>query len=479
MQNNNFYITTTLPYVNADPHIGFALEIVQADTIARYKRLMGQKVFFSTGTDEHGQKIFEAAQKYKEDVHDYVDKYAKEFGKLKDALDISNDAFIRTTDKSHEIATEEIWKKCAENGDIYKKSYEGKYCVGCEAFKTDKDLDENGCCSIHPNLEIKNLIEENYFFRFSRYQDRLIKYLSQTDVILPDWRREEAIAFVKGGLEDFSVSREKERLSWGVPVPGDETQVMYVWFDALTNYISTLGWPEDKEGKFKEFWEDGKVVQMAGKDQVRFQSLMWQAMLMSAKIKNTDKIVYHGFINSGGQKMSKSLGNVINPLDLVKEYDTDSIRYFLLRHVQPFDDSDVTLEKIKEAYNANLANGLGNLASRILTLSERYLEKCPEILENSIPQEFFDSLDVFDFKKATDYIWNEIGELDKFIQVEEPFKVIKIDEEKGKRMIKEMVLRLYTITHMLNPIMPNTNILLKRLIKENKKPETPLFLRKD
>ena len=479
MQKNNFYITTTLPYVNADPHIGFALEIVQADSIARYKRLIGKKVFFSTGSDEHGQKIFEAAEKAGEDVHAYVDRYAKEFGKLKEALGISNDVFIRTTDKAHEAAAQEIWKKCEDAGDIYKKSYEGKYCVGCEAFKTEKDLNEEGKCLVHPHLELKILKEENYFFRFSKYQDKLLKYLSRVDSILPRWRREEAINFVKGGLEDFSISREKERLSWGVPVPEDDTQVMYVWFDALTNYISTLGWPEDKGGKFKGFWQEGEVVQMAGKDQVRFQSLMWQAMLMSANIKNTDKIVYHGFINSGGQKMSKSLGNVINPLNVVAEYDTDAIRYFLLRHVQPFDDSDVTLEKIKEAYNANLANGLGNLVSRIMTLSEKYLEKCPEIQEKSIPQEFFDSLEVFDFKKATDYIWNEIGELDKFIQMEEPFKVIKTDKEKGKKMIQEMVLRLYTIACMLNPIMPETNILLKRLIKENKKPKTSLFLRKE
>ena len=479
MKSNSFYITTTIPYVNADPHIGFALELVQSDAIARYQRLIGKDVFFSTGTDEHGQKILEAAEKNGEDIKSYVDRYSAEFRKLKDALSISNDTFIRTTDSHHKMAAQEMWKRCSKSGDIYKKSYEGKYCVGCESFKTEKDLNEEGRCFIHPNLEIKILQEENYFFRFSKYQDALLTYLSNPGVILPEWRREEAINFVKGGLEDFSISREKARLSWGVPVPGDDSQVMYVWFDALTNYISTLGWPEDKEGKFKNFWEKGVTVQTAGKDQIRFQSLMWQAMLMSAKVKNTDKVVYHGFITSEDQKMSKSLGNVINPFDLVKEYGTEPIRYFLLRHVNSFEDSDVTHEKIKEAYNAGLANGLGNLASRILTLSEKYLDSCPEIPESSIPKEFFDHLERFDTKQATDFIWSEITDMDKTIQSTEPYKVIKTDLEKGKVLISDLVLRLYTVARMLNPIMPETSSGLKKLIKENKKSLSPLFLRKD
>jgi methionyl-tRNA synthetase len=479
MKKDSFYITTTIPYVNADPHIGFALELVQADAIARYKRLIGKDVFFSTGTDEHGQKILEAAKKSEEEVQEYVDHYSAEFGKLKSALLISNDAFVRTTSSHHKGAAQEMWKRCNEAGDIYKKSYTGQYCVGCESFKTEKDLDENGQCLIHTNLQITTLKEENYFFRLSKYQEKLLEYLSRPDVIVPDWRREEAINFVKGGLEDFSISREKERLSWGVPVPGDDGQVMYVWFDALTNYISTLGWPEDTDNRFKNFWENGEAVQTAGKDQVRFQSVMWQAMLMSAQIKNTDKVVYHGFINSGGQKMSKSLGNVINPFDLVKEYGGEAVRYFLLRHVHPFEDSDVTLDKIKEIYNANLANGLGNLTSRILTLSEKYLDKCPEIPEKSDFSEYFGFFEQFDIKQAADYVWNEIGELDKFIQETEPFKVVKVDEKKGKELITDMVLRLYRIARMLNPIMPETNVVLKKLIKENKKPDQPLFLRKD
>ena len=475
----SFYITTTLPYVNADPHIGFALELVQSDAIARYQRLMGKDVFFSTGTDEYGQKIFEAAKKAGKEIHAYVDHYSAEFKKLEEALGISNDTFIRTTSEHHKKAAQEMWKRCNKSGDIYKKTYTGQYCVGCESFKTEKDLNEQKQCVLHSNLKIATLEEENYFFRFNKYKDKLLEYLSNPGVILPDWRREEAITFVQNGLEDFSISREKKRLSWGVPVPDDEQQVMYVWFDALTNYISALGWPDDKEEKFKNFWENGETIQTAGKDQIRFQSLMWQAMLMSAGVKNTDKVVYHGFITSGDQKMSKSLGNVISPLDLVKEYGTDAVRYFLLREISSFEDSPFTLERFKEAYNAGLANGLGNLVSRILTLSEKYLEKCPEIPDGLTPQEFKDYLDKFEINKAVDFIWTRIQILDKKIQVTEPFKVVKVDLKKGKELITETVLELYAITRMLNSIMPETNEKLKKLIRENKKPEKPLFPRKD
>lgn len=474
-EKKSFYITTTLPYVNSDPHIGFALEIVQADAIARYHRQKGDEVFFSTGTDEHGQKIFESAQKAGQDVHEYVDLYAGEFKKLKEALDISNDTFVRTTDVHHIKAAQEMWRLCDQEGDIYKKSYEGKYCVGCEAFKPEKDLNENGECVLHPNLKIATLKEENYFFRFSKYQDKLIEYLTQSNVIIPDWRRDEALNFVKNGLEDFSISREKERLSWGVPVPDDSSQVMYVWFDALTNYISTLGWPD--QGNFDKFWLRGEVVQTAGKDQVRFQSLMWQAMLMSAKIKNTDKVVYHGFITSGGQKMSKSLGNVINPLDLVKEYGADSIRYFLLRHVSPFEDSDVTIESIKEAYNANLANGLGNLASRILTMAENYKVSHTDSV---VPVEDSD-LDNFDTKKYMDKIWEKIQIADKKIQEKEPYKIYKIDHEIAMSIVSELCTDLSIIAKMLIPVMPETSKTILSYLKDGKgiKPTQPLFLRKD
>ena len=478
MNKNSFYITTTIPYVNANPHIGFALELVQSDVIARYKRLQGQDVFFSTGTDEYGQKIWEASAKEGKDVKDYVDHYVQKFVDLKDTLNLSYDNFIRTTSPEHVLAAQEFWRLCDKKGDIYKKIYKGLYCVGCEKFITEKDIADDKCI-LHPNQKLETIEEENYFFKLSNYKKQLLEYLHSEKAIFPEWRRREAIDFVENAMEDFSISRKKERLSWGIPIPGDDTQVMYVWFGAFVNYISTLGWPGEKE-RFDKFWLNGEKVQTAGKDMVKFQSVMWQGMLLSAGMPTTDTIVYHGFITGeGGIKMSKSLGNVINPNEIVKEYGTDALRYFLLREISTFEDSPFTIERFKDAYNSGLANGLGNLASHILTLSEKYLEKCPEIPENSIPKEFFDYLESFDIKKATDYVWDKIGELDRFIQETEPFKVVKVDEKKGKELISDMVVRLYTIARMLNPIMPETNVVLKKLIKENKKPEKPLFLRKD
>jgi methionyl-tRNA synthetase len=465
------YITTTLPYVNADPHIGFALEILQADAVARYARLEGDVVFFNTGTDEHGQKIFEAAEKNKKSVHEYVDAYSEEVRRLKVALNLSTDGFIRTSEPRHIEAAQEMWRLCEAKGDIYKKSYTGIYCVGCEMFKTEKDLID-GKCSLHPSLTPQEVTEENYFFAFSNYQQALLEYLSRPGVIIPEWRLNEAISFVEGGLEDFSISREKARLSWGIPVPGDESQVMYVWFDALTSYISTLGWPEDKAGLYEKFWENGQVLQMAGKDQVRFQSLMWQAMLISAGIKNSDQVFYHGFINSGGQRMSKSLGNVISPYELVAKYGTDATRYLLLRHVHPVDDSDVTWEKLDEWYTANLVNGLGNLVARVMKLAETNLDAPIERpAEVVFPKEYTDAINSFELNHALDIIWHAIQRLDERITAEEPFKLVKSDPEKGKVLIAEMAAEVYAIARLLNPFMPATNKIIKEAVLANKKPE--------
>lgn len=473
----SFYLTTTLPYVNADPHIGHAEEFVHVDIVARYRRLQGDAVFFNTGTDEHGQKIFQKAKEEGMELQAYVDHYAARFEELKDALGLSYDAFIRTTDPAHVAAAQELWRRCEQKGDIYKKKYKGLYCVGDEMFLKESDL-VDGKCPNHPNMEPVEIEEENYFFKLSAYQEKLLEYLSRPGVVVPDWRREEAKNFVKGGLEDFSISREKSRMSWGVPVPGDDTQVMYVWFDALTNYISTLGWPGDVEGKFKKFWDGGEVVQVAGKDQVRFQSIMWQAMLMSADVKNTDTVVYHGFITSGGHKMSKSLGNVIDPLTLVGEYGTDAVRYYLARHIHPFEDSDFTLERFKELYNANLANGVGNLAARIMQLAQTHLPEPVKVEAAPYPKEFAEAFDAFEINRAADYLWSRIGALDERITREEPFKVVKTDPEAGKKIIAELVRELAAIDLMLEPLLPETSKKIIEAIVQNKKPDN-LFPRKE
>lgn len=474
----NRYITTTLPYVNADPHIGFALEAVQADVLARAWRLTGDEVFFSTGIDEHGQKIFEAAQKAGQEPQTYIDHYAVEYQKLKEALDLSTTAFIRTSDPLHSKAAQEMWRRCAAKGDIYKKAYTGLYCVGCEEFKTEKEI-VDGKCSIHQSLNIQEVSEENYFFRFSSYQDKLLEYLNRPNVIIPEWRRVEAINFVQGGLEDFSISREAARLSWGIPVPGDDTQLMYVWFDALTNYISTLGWPDDAEGNFKKFWEDGMTLQVAGKDQIRFQSLIWQAMLMSVDIKNTDTVFYHGFINSGGQKMSKSLGNVISPYELVKKYGTDATRYILLRHVHPVDDSDVTWERLDEWYTANLTNGLGNLVARVMKLAEEHLPHAVEFGDSHIETEknpaFVHAMRAFRFNEAMDFIFEGISFADNFMTERAPYAGIKSDDpsekERALKDIDNLVRQLTTIATLLTPAMPETSRKILEAITANKKPE--------
>lgn len=473
-----FYLTTTLPYVNAEAHIGFAFELVTADIIARNRALQGDEVFFNTGTDEHGLKIFRKAEEEGKDTQAYVDEYAAKFKSLKEKLGLSGVLhFIRTTDTHHKSAVQEMWKRCAAKGDIYKKKYKGLYCVGDEAFIKETEL-VDGKCPNHPTIAPIEIEEENYFFRLSAYEEKLLAYLSKEGVVLPEWRRQEAIQFVQRGLEDFSISRVKEKMPWGVPVPGDETQIMYVWFDALTNYISTLGWPEDKEGNFEKFWDKGETVQLAGKDQVRFQSIMWQAMLMSADLPTTKKVVYHGFITSGGQKMSKSLGNVIDPLTLVDEYGIDAVRYFLARHIHPFEDSDFTMEKFKEAYNAGLANGLGNLASRVMQLAQTNLEKSVEVKFTPYPKEFTNAIATHHVSTAVEYIWERIQALDQKINQTEPFKVVKTDPEKGKGLIEELVHELAAIDLMLEPVMPETSKKIIEAIAANKKPVN-LFPRKE
>jgi len=476
MSTKSRYITTTLPYVNARPHIGHALEVVQADALARYWRLMGDEVFFNTGTDEHGQKIYEEAIKAGKEPQTYVDEYAATFDALKMGLNLSNDAFIRTTDLRHIQAAQEMWKRCDAAGDIYKDTFEGLYCVGCERYLTERDL-EDGKCPFHPDREPERVTEENYFFRFSKYAGKLTEYLKKEESVIPEVRRKEALQFVENGLTDFSISRRKERLHWGVPVPGDDEHVMYVWFDALANYISTLGWGGDDEKNFENFWVNGETLQMAGKDQVRFQSLMWQAMLISAGVPNTDHIFYHGFITSGGQKMSKSLGNVIDPMALVEKYGTDAVRYFLLRHVHPTEDSDMTEEKFVEAYNANLANGLGNLTARIMKMAEDNLDGPAEIPPPVVfAQEYTDTLERFAFNEALDCVWAQIGALDEKITTTEPFKLIKTNPNEAKQIIAELAQGLYIVGRMLYPFMPETNVAIKEAVKANKKPDT-LFAR--
>ncbi len=465
----SFYITTTLPYVNAEPHIGFAMELIHADIIARWKELSGFEVFFNTGTDEHGLKLYQKAFDFGEEPQKYVDRYVKRFTALKDILGLKADLhFIRTTDPHHTKSAQAFWQLCERNGYIHKKTYRAKYCPGCELERTDHEL-PGGRCFLHPNIDIILLEEENYFFKFSAFQELLEDfYKNNPKFVVPDYRFNEIKVFLKRGLEDFSISRLKSKMPWGVEVPGDPLHVMYVWFDALVSYISTIGWPENMS-EFKKWWP---VVQFAGKDQVRQQAAMWQAMLMAAGLPPSRQIVIHGFINYEGQKMSKSLGNVISPQEIIDAYGLDVLRYFVTREFNQFEDTDVSREKLKIAYNANLANGLGNLVSRVMKLAETHLDVPISRLNLDIHNELREMLDKFEIQKAANYVWSEIGKLDAEIQETKPW------ETKDKKIIADLVSKLSQIGFILKPFMPGTAEKILAAIKNNKL-TAPLFPRKD
>lgn len=482
IKNKKFYITTSIAYTNAPPHIGFALELIQADVLARYHRLLGEDVFFLTGTDEHGFKIAEAAEKEGKKPEVFVEEISGKFEELAAVLNISNNNFIRTTDeKRHWPVVREVWKKLEEKEDLYKKDYEGWYCKGCEAFITERKEDK-GFCLTHRNIKPELVHEKNWFFKLSRYQDKIREKIESDELkIIPETRKNEVLGilnqewteFVEGkqirkkGLEDISFSRLREKLKWGIPVPGDEeNQTIYVWADALTNYISALGYPKSKE--FKKYWPAN--VHCIGKDILKFHSLIWPAILLSLGLELPKTIFVHGFITANGQKMSKSLGNVIDPFELVKKYGVDAVRYFLLREIPSAEDGDFTYEKFEKRYNADLAKGLGNLLARTLTLAKKFNIKKVNSSRANInsfiddPREKYNrALPSFKFNDALAAIWEIIGELDKYIDKEEPWKGGKKSEE----VVSNSLLVLKEIAKLLRPFLPQTSEkILKQLETE-------------
>ncbi len=462
-----FYITTTLPYVNSDPHIGFALEIIQADAIARFKQLQGYEVLFNTGTDEHGLKIYRKSQEAGVSPQEYCDKYAAKFDALKDALNLSYTHFIRTTDEHHVAASQEFWRRCLKSGDIYKKNYKVKYCVGCELEKTDSEL-EDGKCPVHPNLDVEQIEEENYFFKFSKYQDALLDlYNKRPNFVHPPHRLTEIRKFTERGLEDFSISRLKEKMPWGVPVPDDEDHVMYVWFDALVNYISTLGWPDKK---YADWWPG---VQIAGKDNLRQQSNMWQGMLMSAGIEPSKEILIHGFITSEGQKMSKSLGNVVDPFTIVDEFGTDALRYYLLREIPFGNDGDFNKKLFIERYNSDLANNLGNLVNRIHTLVTRNeikdftFKKFNEPFKEKVDdtwKKYVSDMNKYNLHEAVFHVWRLVDFANKKMEEEKPWSLLRTDPDRAKAILCNLLEVIRHISIMISPFIPHSSCLIRRQI---------------
>lgn len=470
MQNEKqtFYITTTLPYVNAEPHIGFASEIVVADSRARFEREEGKEVVFNTGTDEHGVKIWQKAQEEGKEVQKYVDEYASKFNDLKEMLNLSYTHFIRTTDEKHIKAAQEFWRRVNENGYIYKKQYQVKYCIGCELEKTDSEL-ENGKCPYHPNKEIELIDEENYFFKFSAFQEKLLEfYKNNPDFVKPKKRFNEIQAFVDRGLTDFSISRVAEKMPWGIAVPNDEKQVMYVWFDALVNYISTLGWADDL-ANFEKFWgnlENPQAIQICGKDNLRQQTAMWQAMLMACDLPTSKQVFINGFISVDGQKMSKSLGNVISPREMMEKFGIDGTRYLLLTKGTFGEDNDISWEKMNFKYNADLANGLGNLVARVVKLSENFkFEKIDEKIVLEKKQSLGNFIFEMDFEKYLNAVWEIVRESNKFIEDNKPWELAKNDKEKFDSVMKKLVMDLQLIAGLLTFTLPETAEKIQKAIE--------------
>lgn len=458
MAHNTFYITTAIPYVNAKPHIGFALELVQADVIARYHRMIGEQTYFLTGVDENSLKNVRAAEAVGLPVQKFCDQNATQFQALAQALCITNDQFVRTTSPAHFAGAQALWQACRPE-DIYKKQYTGLYCVGCEAFYTEKDVVAGKCPEHLTPLE--SITEVNYFFRLSAYQDRLQQLISSGEIqIYPKYRKNEVLSFIEMGLEDFSISRSQARAkSWGVPVPDDPSQVMYVWFDALSNYITALGYGSSHSQLLQTFWPAN--VHVIGKGISRFHAIYWPAMLLSANLTVPKAIFVHGYVSVNGRKMSKSLGNVIDPFEYIHSYGADAVRYYLLREIPPGDDGDFSEDKFIERYNADLANDLGNLVSRVSNMVERYLGGIAPIAE--VPEADYDLSQVqsliaqYRFNEALDLAWVIIRQANKIVDDEKPWELFSVSNlDKLEKVLAQLVVMVQDIALALEPFMPGT-----------------------
>ena len=471
----NVYITTAIPYVNGAPHIGHAMDYCLADVFARYNKAVGNKVRFQAGTDEHGNKIFKKAEELGVPVEEYAAGNAQVFQDFIKTLEVSNTDFIRTTDAEHERRVQEIWRRLSPY--IYKNKYEGWYCSGCERFVTDKECEENGgVCPDHQKAYEK-LSEENYYFRIADFKERIREAISSNEMrILPEFRKKEVLKLLEDS-PDVSVSRPTSQLTWGVPVPDDPTQVMYVWIDALSNYITVLGYPD---ADISEWWP--ATAQFVGKDILRFHAIIWPAMLLGLGLALPKTIATHGFILADGQKMSKSIGNVVNPMDVLSRHGVDAFRYFFLRHMDTFSDSDFTWEKFEDAYNNELANDLGNLVQRVATLVRKSMisvgaDLAAKYRGGELPREFCMLMDNFEFNKAFDFAWEKVQGLNRQIDEEKPWSLAKNGEtEKLRECMLSLIRGIIEVNKMLAIFIPGAAEKIDAIFTDPiEPPEEPLF----
>ena len=447
-----FYVTAAIPYVNAKPHIGHALEFIQTDVIARYRRLIGDDVLKLSGGDENALKNVQAAEKAEVPIQEFVDTNTELFHELTKKLGAEFDVWQKGSDKEHHYpSSQKLWELCQKSGDIYEKSYKGLYCVGCETFYPSDELNENGECYEHPGKKLEEVEEKNYFFKLSKYQDRLIELIQSDELeICPGNRKHEVLSFLELGLKDISISRSNARArNWGVPVPDDPNQKIYVWFDALNIYQSGVGFGWNDE-MYKKWWPAD--LHVVGKGIIRFHAVYWPAFLMSAGLELPKKIFVHEYFTVEGQKMSKTVGNVYDPVPLLEKMGADPLRYYCLAKISPFADGDFSEDKFYEAYNSDLVNGLSNLVARVSTMAEKE-SLTVENDERKLSLAIGTAINLFQFDRALGFIWRQVKEADTLINEKEVWK--QTGEEK-KKELTDLVNRLRQIGTDLQPFLPET-----------------------
>lgn len=473
------YICTAIPYVNGNPHIGHAMDYLLSDTYARYSRARGEEVRFQVGTDEHGNKVFSTAEKNGISVEEYAKQNSDKFRHFIELLKISYTDFIRTTSPEHIRRCQEIWQKLSDH--IYSAEYNGWYCEGCERFVTQKEYDEcEGTCPDHQK-PYEKLSEKNYYLRIGDFKERIHEAIETDEMkILPEFRKQEMLRLFEDA-PDISISRPKKQLSWGVPVPGDDDQVMYVWVDALSNYITILGYPDQD---ISDFWP--ATAQFVGKDILRFHTITWPAILLGLNLPLPKHIVSHGHVLASGQKMSKSIGNVIDPMEVLDKHGLDAFRYFFLHHIDTFADSDFTWEKFESAYNNELANDLGNLVQRLATLCQKNHipgQSSPSVaqiqpISPALDPEYCEFMDKFEFNKAFDLVWRRVQNLNKSIDEQKPWELAKTGEtEKLQAVLSSLVSNLLEVATLLAPFLPDTAAKITAIFSapEIVPPAMPLF----